>query len=337
MQLIRLRLKNFRNYEEADLTFGSGLNAITGDNAQGKSNLLEAIYLLITGRSFRTPRLKELIRWGADTLTIQATFVKHDIEQTLTIGYNGQEKKILHNSTPLSSFSSLLGILQGTLLSPEDRQLISGPPALRRRFLDLHLSQIDPSYLQNLSRYYHALKQRNTLLRNEQPDTLSIWEEQMAAPATYLQRQREKALDSLKTDFSLSYRPSQPAWSENREKELIVAHTLTGPHRDDFTIALDGHKMKAFGSEGQKTLAAISLRFTQWEIMNTPLMLIDDVSGNLDPTHQKNLMKKLSTLGQVFLTAPHPIDAETQFTVTSGQVSKTPAHPSALPASSGLH
>lgn len=330
MKLLTLSLKNFRNYKEAEISFDPGLNLIIGDNAQGKSNLLEAIYLVMTGRSYRTSRLKELIRWGADTFTVKATFVKHDIEQSILVGYNGQDRRILHNDTQLPSFASLLGILQGEMLCPEDRDLISGPPALRRRFLDLHISQIDPTYLTSLGRYHRALKQRNQLLRSGQTDTLAIWEEQMAPCAIYIKHARQEAIDKLKPTsqdpLMITYRPSIPAWEENRTQEAILGHTLTGPHRDDISITLDRHQMRSFGSEGQKMSTAIALRFSQYDLLNTsidetPLMLIDDVSGNLDLGRQKKIKDHLGSMGQVFFTSP--LDhAGKCFYVTNGMIAE---------------
>lgn len=324
MRLLTLTLKDFRNYKEASVSFEPGLNIISGDNAQGKSNILEAIYLLMTGRSFRTTKLKELIRWGAEYFTLKATFIKHDIEQSLTIGYNGQEKRIFHNDTPLPSFSSLLGILQGHILSPEDRDLISGPPSTRRRFLDLHLSQIDAIYLQTLSRYYRALKQRNHLLRTRQTETITTWEEQMAACATYLTEKRKAVIANLhlqtEDQITLTYRPSRPAWDQHLAQELILGHTLTGPHRDDLHISCDNHQMRTFGSEGQKISTSIALRFAQLEVMRNekPLMLIDDVAGSLDEKREATLIERLSHLEQVFFTTPRA--KESHFKIVQGTI-----------------
>ena len=147
MTIKQLYLRDFRNYQEANITFSPQINLIWGDNAQGKTNLLEALYLFVTGRSFRTPHLAELIRFGAQAFYLEILFEKNGIEQILKFSYDGTERKITHNATALSSLSTLIGILHGVVLSPEDRALIKGGPAIRRHFLDLLLSQAEAPLL----------------------------------------------------------------------------------------------------------------------------------------------------------------------------------------------
>lgn len=178
-----LFLRDFRNYKEAAITFSPKVNTIWGDNAQGKTNILEAIYLLITGRSFRTPHLSDLIRFNTHSFYIKALFEKNGIEQTLTFSFDGEGRKIVHNSTPLPTLSSLLGILNGVVLSSEDLSIVSGTPQSRRQFLDLLISQSNPLYLHHLCRYIQAMKQRNALLKRNYLQTITIWEEQMAPHA----------------------------------------------------------------------------------------------------------------------------------------------------------
>ena len=155
--LISLYLRNFRNYEEAEVHFSQQVNFIHGDNAQGKTNLLDAIYLLSTGKSFRTVHLSELIREGASFFYLQAHFIKDTITQTVTLSFDGLTRKMEYNNTCYNHFTNLLGLLPTVLLAPEDMELITAGPGIRRRFLDIHIGQLDPLYIYHLGRYAKAL------------------------------------------------------------------------------------------------------------------------------------------------------------------------------------
>lgn len=337
MWLQHLILRNFRNYEQVQVSFCPSVNIIYGDNGQGKTNLLEAIYLISTGRSFRTKRLSELIRTGANYFYVEAHFFKNGISQFIKIFYDEQSRKVQTNNTVHNNLTSLLGTLPGILLSPEDHALMSGSPADRRKFIDLHIAQIDPLYVYHLGRYFRAMKQRNYLLKSHSETTLAAWEMAMAPSAAYLIEKRKEALklldspighwmkqlslgkDSLTAqyDCSFSLRNLQSneligyllaQWKKNRSKEMHLGSTLLGPHRDDLSIAISEKDAKDFSSEGQKRCGACALRFAQWEqchalIGSKPLLGIDDFGIQLDPERQKLLQQKLLDFGQVFLTA----------------------------------
>lgn len=329
MHIDYLKLHNFRNYHECTFSFSPGINVIWGDNGQGKTNLLEAIHLLSTGRSFRTPRLQEMIREGAGFFAIEARFTKEGVGHTLKITFDGQVRKILYNDTPHTHFSHLLGILPSVLLSPDDLACISGAPAERRRFLDLSLSQIDPLYFFYLARYYKAMRQRNTLLRAQNEDTLSAWEQVMAPAADYLTRKRSAfaaELEPLSSDWmqhfsasetlTLCYTPSYSTtpllqqWKKMRQKEMRYGTTLLGPHRDDLLILLSKKSARQFSSEGQKRSCILSLRFAQWQQMKkhlgfSPLLSIDDFGIQLDSIRQEKLCSQIHCFGQLFLSTPH--------------------------------
>ncbi|HEY2810633.1 MAG TPA: DNA replication/repair protein RecF [Rhabdochlamydiaceae bacterium] len=339
MHIEYLKLQNFRNYVDAELCFSPEINLFWGNNGQGKTNLLEAIHLLSTGRSFRTRRMQDMIREGADYFYLEAHFKKDDVAQVLKIYCDSSSKKILHNDTPYSHFSNLLGILPSVLLSPDDHALINGSPAERRRFLDLHLAQIDPLYLFYLSRYYKAMKQRNELLRSKAGETLTSWEQVMAPAAHYLMDKRQQIACSLqefsspwmklfsyeREEIGLAYSSSianadnlMAYWQKMRAKEMQYGATLAGPHRDDLTIKLCGKEAKLFFSEGQKRSCIASLRFAQWEQMkqflgSAPLLAIDDFGIQLDAERQRHLQEHLSRFSQVFLTFPHLLDQNFPF------------------------
>ncbi|MCH9625638.1 MAG: DNA replication and repair protein RecF [Chlamydiales bacterium] len=330
-----LFLRNFRNYKEASLSFGPKINAIWGENAQGKTNLLEAIYLLIAGRSFRTIHLNELIRFGEKSFYLEALFEKNGIEQRLQFLFDGKKRKIIHNATILPSLSSLLGILNGVILSPEDRSLVKGGPLARRHFLDLLIAQSNPLYLHHLTRYTKAMKQRNALLKARSLKTIEVWEEQMAPSAAFLTLRRlntikelEKvcisetlASDKLNLEYKSSALNKTPfehsplityfleQFNKQRPREIELGMTLTGPHRDDLLIKLHEKEAHKFASTGQQHSCVSSLKLSQWKWLDAllgekPLMCIDDIAVSFDAAREQELYTRVHTLGQVFTTSP---------------------------------
>lgn len=336
MFLSNLTLKNFRSYSFASVTFDSKVNLLQGENAQGKTNLLEALYLLSTGRSFRTRSLQELVKEGERSFSLEATFIRDEVTQTLHLHFDGMSRALLHNSTSYTSFIPLLGLLPHILYAPEDISLLMGAPQERRRFLDLLIAQTDPHYLHHLVRYMKAMKQRNHLLRMQQESTLSAWEQSMALSAVYLLEKRRKMCASLNLllPFSMSklslgrdhleilYEPELPAslteapasalaehYKAQRPKEMVLGSTLNGPHRDELRFLINQQEAKLFSSEGQKRCALLALRLAAWQklkndLSTVPLFSIDDVGMHLDPMRQELLEEELSTLGQVFLSSP---------------------------------
>ncbi len=342
MQLLSLTLVNFRNYEEAHFDFSPSLNEFYGDNAQGKSNLLEAIHLLITGRSFRGANLSHMIRWGSKGFALKAAFLKHGVAQSLEITYDGAQRHILHNATPYTSFAHLLGELRGVLFHPLDSTLVTGPPTTRRRFIDLHLSTINPLYLAHLSRYTKAMQQRNATLKSRELSGIESWEHEMALSAAYLTRTRVAFMAEIQPQvtaiatllsqgidtLTLSFRSNLPlpqdiasapleelyrtGYSRTRNRDLLLCHTSLGPHRDDFNLHLCNRELRLYGSEGQIRCASMSLRLTEWHHLHSlsgapPLKLIDDIGAHLDPKRKAQLHETLATSGQAFLTAPEPL------------------------------
>jgi DNA replication and repair protein RecF len=333
----QIYLRDFRNYKEAVVDFGAAINVLMGNNAQGKTNLLEAIGLLMTGRSFRTPHLAELIRFGASTFYLEALFEKNGVEQILKFSFNGKERKIMHNAASLPSLSILLGILQGVILSPEDGSLIKGSPQKRRDFLDLLLAQGSPHYLYHLSRYWRALKQRNVLLKSCSQAQISVWEEQMALAGATLVCQRAEIVERLgvlsdaeglscdKLDLiyrssALSHAGADPAvlytyfleqFEKYRKREVELGVTLTGPHRDDLNILLKGKEARQFASEGEQRSCAVALKLAQWKWLYAlakapPLLCIDDLGVSFDSIREEELYKRLQQVGQVFVTTARP-------------------------------
>lgn len=322
MFIKRLYLRNFRNYEELEVDFSQDVNLIRGRNGQGKTNLLEAIYLVGTGRSFRTPHLKELIHNNASFFFVEAEFLKEGIFQHVRLSFDGEIKKLEYNNTTYSHFSNLLGLLPITLMAPEDVQLITGAPAERRRFLDIHIAQSDPLYVFHLTRYHKALKHRNFLLRKKTTDSLETWETLMISSASYIRQKRievvqllsshlKTLLPKLTTDsFTVGYNSSYTEdYQRYRAKELILGATIVGPHRDDLTFLLNATEARSFASQGQLRSAIAALRLAQWSHLKEhhgapPLFSIDDFGVHLDENRRVALLESLDDFGQVFLTSP---------------------------------
>jgi DNA replication and repair protein RecF len=327
--LKNLYLRNFRNYIEAEVHFSERINLLYGDNAQGKTNMLEAIYLVATGRSFRTESLPELIRAGESFFFIEAEIVRDGVPQRVQISFDGTNKKVQLDATTYSSFNPLLGILPSVLYTPYDIELISGSPAERRRFLNLHLAQSDPLYVHHLTRFWKAMKQRNCLLRTKISESVDCWEIEMAQSAAYIEKARQEMVMELNPllkkqgqkltqkeeihELHLQLSASKAYLEQlkkNRNREMELGFTLTGPHRDDLSILIDQKLARSFASEGQKKTAIAALKLAEWErlthrIGDRALMGFDDLGQHLDDTRQKLLRSSLNELGQVFITMPH--------------------------------
>jgi DNA replication and repair protein RecF len=337
MFLKSLYLRNFRNYVEAEVHLSPHLNVFYGDNAQGKTNLLEAIYLIATGRSFRAQQLSELIREGQEFFFLEAELVQDHVHQIIKLSFDGQNKRLQIDGNSYTSFHPLLGLLPSVLYTPQDTELINGSPTIRRRFLNLHLAQSDPLYVHHLTRFWRAMKQRNCLLKEKQKESLDCWEVEMAQSAEYLLHARQEMILELQKPLleqskrltlknevhELFMQVSQAKnylqqMQKNRKREMELGLTLTGPHRDDLSLLIDQKPARLFASEGQKKTAIAALRFAEWERLSKrvgapALMGIDDLGLHLDETRQKLLKKVLQTLGQVFITTPnlHLEDAHT--------------------------
>jgi DNA replication and repair protein RecF len=345
-------LWHFRNYEKAVISFSPEVNLIRGENAQGKTNLLEALYFLCTGRSFRCTHLTDLIPYGNAFFHLEGHFVKDSVSQVLKASFDGQVRKLTHNETLRSSFSSLLGLLPIVLLSPQDLALVIGGPADRRRFLDLQIAQENPLYIYHLGRFLKAVKQRNLLLKNRKEESLSAWEKTLAISAAYIMEKRKEALENLLpraqnilkqltegedhldifyiSTFPEKCRTPETIFEElqkTRKRELFYKMTLAGPHRDDLLIHLNGKLAKNFASEGQKRSIVTALRLAEWQKLKhstgyTPLLGIDDFGIHLDAKRYALIQKCVHGLGQVFLTTPNitQSDAHRIIEIHSGKI-----------------
>lgn len=352
MYLKHLILRNFRNHKETDFHFSALVNLINGNNGQGKTSVLEAIYFLSTGRSFRTPNLSDLIREGQQYFYLEAHFIKDELPQKLQVYYDETTKRIQYNHTNYPKLANIIGILPSVLSHPNDLALIMGMPNERRRFLDIYLSQADPLYLHHLNRYYKAMKQRNYALRSQDIQTLSVWEQIMFPSASYLIDKRAElssylldpaiewlSLLSNKKDFLKIYYQSPLTkkdsslllkWEKNRHKDMLLKATTLGPHRDDLLFLLSGKQVKNFSSEGQKRSLIYALKLAQWNWMQkkisySPLLCIDDFGMQLDPKRQDNLISCFNRFKQVFICSANASkdkfpDATRSFWIEQGTI-----------------
>lgn len=354
MWIKSLYLRHFRNYKEVVVHFGPELNFIQGKNAQGKTNLIEAIYFLSTGRSFRTERLQDLITDGERSFYIEVIFEKNGLDQRIKISFDGKTKRVETSQQTAHNFSSLLGLLPSVIATPNDIHLIMGAPQIRRRLLNIHIAQFDPLYVYHLSRYNKALKHRNALLKTKQLATIDIWEREMALSAAYLISSRllhlrdlshyaNERLDQLSLNketiqlkYDSTFQLKAPISAESlqkqmqtmRSKELLYGSTQAGPHRDELLIFHNDKLAKHYASEGQKQSLLSAIRFAERKILEdkhqtTPIFGIDDFGSHLDESRKKLLQKQLKTKGQTFLTTPdlNP-QAEESFLIEGGSILK---------------
>ncbi|OGN55329.1 MAG: hypothetical protein A3D96_03515 [Chlamydiae bacterium RIFCSPHIGHO2_12_FULL_44_59] len=329
MYLKSLYLKNFRNFAEAEVQFSERLNVIYGDNAQGKTNLLEAIYFVSTGKSFRTQSLSDLLLKGETFCYLEAILVQDCGTQSIKIFYDGTSKRLQINGASYTTFYPLLGTLPMVLSTPYDMELIAGTPGERRKFLNIHLAQSDPLYVHHLASFWRAMKQRNCLLKARQAQSIECWEAQMAQSAEYLVKKRKEVVEELtvhlltqgstlssqKEKHQLTFLPSLTSnylnvYRKNRLREMELGFTLRGPHRDDITFSINDSLARMFASEGQKKTMIAALKLAEWErlfntVQDKPLMGFDDLSLSLDDTRASLLHKRVRDLGQVFITTPH--------------------------------
>lgn len=331
------------------LDFKTGIHLVAGPNAQGKTNLIEAIHLVSTGKLLRTKRDAEAIRHGSDSATVQATVGETDSEIEIQLA-SGKRKRVTVNSASLSRPSDLLGRLPTVSFSAVDLEIVRGEPSERRLFLDLALSQISPAYLQHLARYKRALDQRNALLRqaSDAPipnEVFEVWEDEMGRHGVALRLHRASFVQELAVaareldetladgeELCLAYRAQDAGdtedaltrgLAEGRRADILRGTSQIGPHRDEMDVMIDGQLARSYGSQGQQRSAAIALKLgvlalTRAKLPVEPALLLDDVFSDLDQSRRKNLITIGSRLaGQVILTCTEAEQAGSEMLKTA--------------------
>jgi DNA replication and repair protein RecF len=332
MHLAHLRLRDFRNYARLDVDFSPGFHLLLGGNGQGKTNILEAIYLLATLRSFRGVGGAQLVRHGQTGYFVGANIIARG-EREIKMYWSARERRLSLDSQPVRKLSDYWGTLRAVVFCSEDLQLVKGASRGRRRFMDLLLAQAHPTYLPLLQRYAQALRSRNAILKRSIVDELALdsfttevvnagneitrLRRELTPRLTPLGRLAYQRISNDAEELRMEYRPSVKSdfavqLRQSRDRERSYGVTLIGPHRDELALLLNDRPVAQFGSEGQKRTLAIALKMAQAEYLldlhgSAPVLLIDDVMGELDAKRRGAFLPLLQRArqasGQIFMTA----------------------------------
>lgn len=339
MKIQRLSIKNFRNYENLNIEFDDKVNIFIGKNAQGKTNLLECIYYCCIGKSFKSCKDKEIIKWKEEESLIKLVANKKYRELEIEIKLNKNRKKSIQiNKIPIKKIGELIGEINIVFFSPQEMKLVKESPDERRKFMDIDISQNNKRYFYQLGRYEKILANRNKLLKNSQlietvKETVDIWDRALINSAKFIAFERKKFIEQIvpyaqkahsyisggKESLSLSYKCGcgvsldekfeanmDKLLKKNIEKDFKLGYTSIGIHRDDIDIFLNDVEVKNFGSQGQQRTVALSLKLAELENMYNingeyPILLLDDVFSELDLDRQKRLLKFVDRT-QTFIT-----------------------------------
>ncbi len=373
MYLKNIHLRQFRNYQEQKVEFTAAKTILVGNNAQGKSNLLEAVELLATLRSHRMARDRDLVKEGEDVAQIHATLERETgiSDLTLTLRRNGRRSVAL-NSESLRRHMDFLGVLNAVQFSSLDLELVRGGPEGRRNWLDTLLIQLEPVYAHILQQYNHVLRQRNAYLKKNQdsPSTqqseLAVWDAQLATTGTRVIRRRDRAIQRLapiaaawhanisgSTEvLEIKYAPSVPLVQNQPEEvqqafltkiqqravaELYRGTTLVGPHRDEVELTINQTPARQYGSQGQQRTLVLALKLAELQLIEEvvkepPLLLLDDVLAELDPSRQNQLLDTIQDRFQTLITTTHLSSFDSQWLnssqilfVKAGEIISSPA------------
>ena len=359
MHIESIQLKNFRNYEFLEMEFDDGTNILYGDNAQGKTNILEAICLCGTSRSHRGSKDREIIKFHEEESHIRMTVCKNDLSYRIDMHLKKNKAKgVAINSLPIKKARELMGVVNLVFFSPEDLNIIKNGPSERRRFLDMELCQLDTVYLTDLASYNHIVNQRNKLLKDiyfnfDLKNTLDVWDSQMISYGKRIIEKRKEFIEELNSivkeihksltggleTIEILYEPNvgaeqfQENLFYNRDRDLKMKMSSTGPHRDDFCVMANGIDIRKYGSQGQQRTAALSLKLSEIylvkkRIKDTPVLLLDDVLSELDRNRQNYLLDSIHDI-QTIITCTglddfinHQFMINKVFHVVKGEVYK---------------
>lgn len=363
MKLKNLQLVNYRNYDKLYIEFNDRINLLLGSNGQGKTNIVEAIYLLAFGKSFRTNRDRELIKFNTENLYVGGGYEKNDRKGMVEIAINKAKKGIKVNKIPIIKLAELLGNINVVIFSPEDLRLVKDGPKIRRSFIDREISQIVPGYYGLLTGYNKILANRNKLLKNINPDLnlLDVYDESLADYGSKIFMFRKKFIERIaeiskdmhsrltdnKEDLNVIYKSQIQLDEESSVKDKFLSilkdkrkHDLDmrisgyGIHKDDILIQINGLDVRLYGSQGQQRTASISLKLSEIELINRevgeyPLLILDDVFSELDEKRQKLLVDNLKDVQMFITTAEYlhknvlDMNNTTVFYIDNGKVVKT--------------
>lgn len=329
MYVKKLKLINYRNYENLQIDLGKHVNVFMGDNAQGKTNILEAIYYCGFAKSHRTSKDKELINWNGDISFISVNVAKDRLDKKIDINILKDGKKVIRvNSIKISKIGELFGTFNVVMFSPEDLKIIKDSPGVRRKFIDMELCQLDSKYYYNLVQYNKVMNERNIVLKNKNLDLnmLDIYDLQLSKFGSYIIEKRLTYLESLnkysedihkditsgKEIIEFKYNSTiknlndiQDEFYEtlikNRKRDVDKGITSHGPHRDDFSVYINNVDTKSFGSQGQQRTAVLTMKFASLRIIKEitgeyPVLLLDDVLSELDFNRKRYILNSINDI-----------------------------------------
>lgn len=358
MKITKLELKNYRNYETSSIFLNDGLNVIFGKNAQGKTNLLESIFLCSIGKSVRTTKDKDLIRWGQEIAKISLFFNKKQLNRKIDFFvFKNQRKSIKINGMLIHRIGELMGEFNSVYFSPDELRLVKSSPDERRRYMDISLSQFDKKYFYTLNKYNKILAQRNKLLKTggkNIPETVSIWNEGLSKCGSYIIIQRINFIEKINsyikkihlyltdnsevleisytgitgTDIESIESQLYKSLEKSIDKDISLGYTSTGPHRDDLKIISNNIDIRSFGSQGQQRTCALSLKLAEMEFFNEnfgtyPVLLLDDVLSELDKNRKEKLLKYILKFQTILTTTDFNFNIKhSQFLINNGKIQK---------------
>lgn len=355
MWIKKIKLNNFRNYQEQEINFEKNINIFYGENAQGKTNIIEAIFLCSLGKSFRAKKDSEMIKLNEKNSLIEIEYEKSDRDGKIKIELF-DKKNIFINGIKIKKLSELLGNINTVIFTPDDINILKGGPQNRRRFLDIMISQLRPNYMHILNSYLKTIEQRNKYLRQikeerKDENLLDIWDEKLAEYAIKICEYRQEFLEKItnkiekihnnitneKERIEIEYITEcnnkenyLKLLKERRKLDIIKGFTTKGVHRDDFVIYINKKEINIYGSQGQNRTAMLSLKLSELQVIKDeigeyPILLLDDFMSELDSTRRKNFLENIKDT-QVIITGTEKLDIENleylEYNVSNGKIFK---------------
>ena len=329
MWINRIKINNFRNYKNAEINLNKKINIFYGENAQGKTNIIEAIYLCSIGKSFRTNKEKELIKFDEEICNVEIDFEKSDRDGNISINI-GNKKNVFINKIKIKKLSELLGNINVVIFTPGDTNILRGLPENRRKFLNVMISQLRPKYMHIYNLYKKTLDERNTYLKNienQKYDLLEIYDEKLAEYGFEIYKYRNEFINKIKDKIKIIHKnitnekeEIEIKYTSNGEDkneflkllkqrknlDIIKGYTTKGIHRDDFQIFINDLPVDVYGSQGQNRTAVLSLKLAELQVIydeigENPILLLDDFMSELDEKRRSNFLENIKDT-QVIIT-----------------------------------
>ena len=339
MYINKIKLKNFRNYDEQEIELEPNINIFYGDNAQGKTNIIESIFISSIGKSFRTNKENELIKFNKDFSSIYIEYEKSDRQGNITINISNK-KEIFINGVKIKKLSELLGKINTVIFTPDDINILKDGPQKRRRFLDIMIGQLRPNYVHILNMYNKTIEQRNNYLKqikieNKSEEMLEIWDEKLAEYGIKIYEYRYEFIEKIKNKINNIHKKITDEKEEikieyisdcsNKEKylnilkerrklDIIKGFTTKGIHRDDFMIYINDELVNVYGSQGQNRTVILSLKISELQVIydeigEYPILLLDDFMSELDEKRRKNFLENIKDT-QVIITCTDKLEID---------------------------